>query len=181
MCKVDGCISVIVPLYKGKKYIDHIITNIQKNKIHLYKCKIELIFVNDDPSENIDVQTQKNQGIDIKLITNLNNIGIHASRVKGVKAASGDYILFLDQDDEISEYFLKVNYEALLKASDRPFTICNGVIEHLNYKRPIYTNRVMQLMAQKVIFYALFDNRIMSPGQCLIKKRLFQNFGCVIH
>lgn len=39
--------------------------------------------------------------IEFKLIDNTNNLGIQRSRIKGLNASTGDYIIFLDQDDRL--------------------------------------------------------------------------------
>ena len=98
-------VSIIVPLYHGQKYINNLVSMVEKNRGVLSNCEVELetIFVNDFPSEDISVPTNK----EIVLHANPNNQGIHASRVNGLKLAPGDYILMLDQDDIISDHYIK--------------------------------------------------------------------------
>lgn len=166
---LKDCISVIVPLYKGKKFVKYIIDNIKQNAMHIKNCEVEIIFVNDYPKEKITIIQEKN--IEIKLLENKENRGIHASRIEGLNNCKGNYILFLDQDDEINEFFFKECFTKIKSDSNIPFVVCNGIVEHPNYKRMIYKNKLMQKLVQERICYALFDNRILSPGQCLIKRQ----------
>lgn len=172
------CISVIVPLYKGKKYISPIIDMVCKNVDVLHSnninCNVELIFINDYPQDRylINIDKFKQCILDIRFLFNDNNLGIHASRVKGIKASRGNYILMLDQDDMITRDFLYSQYIVLKTQPNSPMIIANGYIEHPTYTRLIYKTPIMQRMAKRLIFYALLDNRIISPGQCLIRKKV---------
>ena len=91
-------ISVIVPLYHGKKYISDILEMMDNNlREENSNFEIELIFVNDCPDELItenDIQIYDR--IKPILLFNDKNCGIHYSRVKGLNKAHGEYILFFD-------------------------------------------------------------------------------------
>ncbi|WP_375378716.1 glycosyltransferase [Lactobacillus helveticus] len=41
------------------------------------------------------------QSAEFKYIINPNNMGIQQSRVNGLRISTGDYIIFLDQDDQL--------------------------------------------------------------------------------
>ena len=96
-------ISVIIPLYKGKRFIPKLIDMFEQNAKKVDE-KVEIIFINDFPGEEIN-ETFSNPYLDIKLINNEKNYGIHFSRVRGIHNASGKYIYMLDQDDEIRDHF----------------------------------------------------------------------------
>lgn len=154
-------ISVIVPLFHGKNYIVSIIKQISKC-VQIAQIGWELIFVNDAPDENLDYFTRVYCD-NIKFIKNKYNIGIHASRIRGLQEAKGKYILFLDQDDLIApEYF----YSQLQCIEDADFCVCrlkNGTKEH-------YTN---SFKMEEVITKDFMMNNwcsIVSPGQVLLKK-----------
>ena len=95
-------VSVIIPIYKGNGYIESLLNKIEKNYQESQK-EIEVIFVNDYPDEEIIVGSQHD--FPIRIINNEMNQGIHQTRINGLKKAIGKYILFLDQDDEISDFF----------------------------------------------------------------------------
>lgn len=93
-------ISVIVPIYHGRKYINGMIAQIESC---VAECRgeyaLELLFVNDSPDEPID--SLSSEKIEIRVIETNRNRGIHGARVRGLEHCTGDYILFLDQDDRI--------------------------------------------------------------------------------
>lgn len=95
--------TFIVPVYNGEKYIDRCLKSLLNQT---YK-NFEIIIINDgstDNSENIldDYQKKHSQ---IKVIHQKNK-GLSASRNLGIKKAIGDYLLFVDVDDYISDQTL---------------------------------------------------------------------------
>ena len=109
-------ISIIVPIYHGKKYIENMIRQIAACALESKgDYTLELLFVNDDPGEcigSLSMYTQAclpdlfSAGMEIRTIETEQNRGIHGARVRGLEHCTGDYVLFLDQDDCIKpEYF----------------------------------------------------------------------------
>lgn len=152
-------ISVIVPLYHGRKYFISIINMLQKA---LQNFEAEIIFVNDYPEERFDDLFERCcASVSIRLLQNDRNYGIHESRVRGLKAAKGEYILFLDQDDKIDVSYFEKQMEKI-KGYDACF--CNGIFrkDEIIYSivRPNFTREA--LLREK--------NCIISPGQVLLRK-----------
>ncbi|MGN1181929.1 MAG: glycosyltransferase, partial [Faecalibacillus sp.] len=87
-------ISIIIPFYKGKQYLDYLLDIFDKNK-KLIKEEMEVIFVNDYPEEPLFISGL--HCYDIHVINNKINMGIHHSRVNGLNQAKGKYVIFLDQ------------------------------------------------------------------------------------
>ena len=161
-------VSVIVPIYKGQKYIQHLIEIITSNSNHLINKHIELIFVNDYPEEEITLPIMNAEVIDIRISINNKNEGIQKARINGIKAAKGDYLLMLDQDDEISEYFLYKQME-LIREYDA--IVSNGLSEEENGKgRQLWSSLKAMQNVNNLNAYFYYGNVIASPGLCLIKK-----------
>ena len=95
------------------------------------------------------------------------NQGIHQTRINGLKKAVGKYILFLDQDDEISDFFIKSQLEHI---GDADLCIANGIMESENGKCLIYKNQKSQDYLKKQIGFIKVRDLIVSPGHCLTKK-----------
>lgn len=171
---MEANISVIVPLYHGKKYINEIVEMMVANLDHCSKVKyrIELIFVNDFPEEFITDADIPNTAVDkkklnIRLIINEKNEGIHYSRVNGLRQAIGEYIMFFDQDDKIGDDY----FESQLKhIHNGDVVVANGVEKKKYYDKLLYRYWFMHLTVKHIWFYAKYDCRIISPGQCLIRK-----------
>ena len=100
MCKV----SIIVPVYNKKKYLNGVLDNIQKQEFNDFEC----ILVDDgstDGSQNIcDIFSK----IDSRFITiHMSNSGVSNARNTGLRRARGKYITFIDADDSIDINYLE--------------------------------------------------------------------------
>lgn len=157
-------VSIIIPIYKGNCYIESLLSKIDKN-YQLCQKKIEVIFVNDYPQEKMIINSQHEY--DIKIVNNEVNQGIHRTRVNGLNKATGKYILFLDQDDEIADHCLK---SQLAHIGNVDVCIANGIMESENGKCLIYKNRRSQNYLKKQIGFIKVRDLIVSPGHCLIKR-----------
>lgn len=169
--KVD--ISVIVPFYKGNKYINNIFIVINKNSIKIKSnypnIKVELIIVNDSPDYELYQQTTYD-AFTTKIIKHNENKGIHQARVTGLSKSLGEYILFLDQDDQLEEDFLLNQYKLIFRYK-KEVVVSNGYIENSDLSKDlIYKSKVDLKRVNDLEFYLKSHNMIKSPGQCLIKK-----------
>ncbi len=118
-------ISVIIPVYNREKYIKNcleVITN------QTYK-DLEIIIVNDGSSDNsiniINTFTDER----IKLIHHEKNQGLSAARNTGIDNATGKYIHFMDDDDEVNPEF----YKYLITASEKhqaDVSVCSLIIQY---------------------------------------------------
>ncbi|WP_028120943.1 glycosyltransferase family 2 protein [Epilithonimonas tenax] len=94
-------ISIIIPLYNAEKYIVKCLDSIKDQS---YK-NFEIIVINDqskDDSWNILNQyVAENLKINFIVISNEVNLGLSKTRNKGIDRATGDYILFMDNDDTL--------------------------------------------------------------------------------
>ena len=90
-------VSVIIPYYKKRQYIDRSIKSVLNQK---YK-KFEIIIVYDDQLINdlLYLKEIKKKDSRIRIIINKKNIGAGLSRNKAIKIAKGKYIAFIDADD----------------------------------------------------------------------------------
>lgn len=163
-------ISVIVPFYKGQQYLDYLLEILDKNN-NLIDEKMEVIFVNDYPEEHLVINNTYN--FDVHVINNEVNVGIHHSRVNGLNQAKGKYILFLDQDDEITATCIKSQLEHIGNAD---LCIANGIMESDSESHLIYKNKRSQDYLKKQIGFIKVRDLIVSPGQCLIKKESIPEF-----
>ena len=90
-------VSVIMPYYKKKLYIEDSIKSILNQTYQ----KFEIILVNDEKENATREYLKKliNNDSRIKLINNKKNLGAGACRNKAISFANGDYIAFCDCDD----------------------------------------------------------------------------------
>ena len=160
-------ISIITPIYKGNKYLNKYLENISQASEKL--TDIEVIWINDSPEIEIEYDKDLIKNFTLKIIENHENLGIHKSRCIGLKEAKGKYILFLDQDDEITEKTLITQY-TLIKENNCNIILGNGIYEDGENDNKIFANKFSQKFATQKKPYIMARNFIISPGQCLIKR-----------
>ncbi|NIK78208.1 glycosyltransferase EpsJ [Paenibacillus castaneae] len=100
-------ISVVVPMYKAEKYLHSCIASILKQTFQNF----EILLVNDgSPDKCGEIADEYcNQDSRIKVFHKQNG-GISSARNAGIDAATGEYIVFIDSDDQISDNYLQRLY-----------------------------------------------------------------------
>lgn len=161
-------VSVIIPFYYGEKYLSRIKEMIINNVENMLSTdSIELILVNDSPNYIINEVEMQSEKYKLKVFVNDTNVGIHQSRINGIRVAEGEYILMLDQDDLISD---KCISSQLAKIGNADVIVSNGYKKNQNIDEIIYQSDKQQQKVRKLFWYIYLENRILSPGQCMIKK-----------
>lgn len=104
-------VSVIVPIYKVERYLYECLKSVVRQNFSDY----EVICIDDDsPDNSVEiVRSYQEKYGNIRLITNPKNLGLSASRNRGIEAAEGKYILFVDSDDYIRKDALVTLYERM--------------------------------------------------------------------
>ncbi len=163
-------ISIITPIYEGNQYLNGYLKNISQAAEEFIKIRgnsVEVVLVNDSPWEVPEYDASLVQGFQLKVIENSRNFGIHKSRINGYRESTGDYIMFLDQDDLLTGVALR----ALAKSVGRAdIALGNGTFEKKKVTEDIFANGFSQDFATKPFVYKWIRDFIVSPGQCLIRK-----------
>lgn len=92
-------LSIVIPAYNEEKDIEKAVMEVAK-----LSPAAEIIVVNDastDKTLEILEFIKANYVINLKILTNMLNNGHGFSVVRGLKEASGDYILYIDADRQI--------------------------------------------------------------------------------
>ena len=172
---MSTAISVIIPYYQGQRYLPELLSMMERNA-EIFRNEtgkeIEVLLVNDSPWENPEehqnLQENNERSFRLSVLTNPENSGIHATRVNGLRAAEGEFIQFLDQDDRIADRCLLSQYKAIGEAD---FVIGNGYDGEWNGgKHPFYSSTSAQAAAGNINCQYYYNNLIRSPGQVLIRK-----------
>ncbi|MCC4328782.1 glycosyltransferase [Limosilactobacillus reuteri] len=98
-------VSIIIPTYQSEKTIKKCISSILGQSW----LNLELIIVDDgsiDKTVSIIRKIKKEYQANIKLYTQKNS-GVSVARNKGLKVASGNYLMFIDSDDFIDCDYVK--------------------------------------------------------------------------
>ena len=97
-------LSIIIPYYNTEKYTDELLQVLERQ----ITKDCELILV-DDGSDKPYVPYQE----DWVRVFRQKNKGVSAARNKGLKEAKGDYIVFIDSDDLVTEDYIEQIFNAI--------------------------------------------------------------------
>lgn len=164
-------ISIIIPIYKGQQFIPYWLKKIENNLTHISSLHLrsELILVNDFPEEQIKMEDLQTGELSLKVLNSKVNRGIHGARTYGLEHAEGEWVVFLDQDDWITDDYL-LKQKLCIKDADA--VICNGYIKKtcMDTSRFIYTDYEKQKSVKDLATYIKDGNPIYSPGQVMLKR-----------
>ena len=111
---MDGILfSIVVPMFNGESFIEECIDSVIDQS---YPCW-QLIIVDDGSDDNSplickDIANKDNR----LLVLSQNNQGPYNARMTGLKATTGDYVLFLDADDRLNPKALESLYTVIIKS-----------------------------------------------------------------
>lgn len=113
-------ISVVIPLYNKEQSIA---STLQTVLTQTYQ-DFEIVIIDDGSTDYSVDEVRKVTDPRIRLI-HQNNMGVSAARNRGIKEAKGEYIAFLDADDEWKPEYLKAQYELTQKYPECSVFACN--------------------------------------------------------
>lgn len=105
---MNPAISIVVPAYNKEPYIKQCMDSLINQTLK----DIEIIVVDDASTDNTlqILRDYEKKDSRVKIIAKALNGGLHMARKTAVKATSGDYVLFVDADDEIELKTCEVLY-----------------------------------------------------------------------
>lgn len=128
-------ISVIVPVYNKKQYLEECIESI----LHQSYRNLELILVDDESTDGsgeiCDNYAQSDERV---LVIHQKNAGPTAACVAGMRIATGAYYMFVDSDDYVEEAMLE-EMAAKLKGTVGEVVCCNHIVEKQKKAEPVYS------------------------------------------
>lgn len=129
-------ISVIIPLYNKEKYIKSTIKSILSQKYQNF----EIIIVDDGSTDNSLAEIERIEDDRIRLI-HQSNAGVAAARNRGIAEARGEYVAFLDADDEWKEEYLEAQANMI-----QAFPSCSVFATNYLRKHPddTYTHTIIR-------------------------------------
>jgi glycosyltransferase involved in cell wall biosynthesis len=106
--------SIVVPVYNREKLVRRCVASVRAQDFSDY----ELVLVDDRSADNSLAEMRKLEAPDLKIIARTATGGTGGARNTGVAAARGEWIVFLDSDDELVPDALATLFEAASAAPD---------------------------------------------------------------
>ena len=136
-------ITVIVPVYNKEKYVTQLINSIKAQRYRGYECFLIDDGSTDDSGLICDMLTEQDSQF---TVIHIQNGGVSHARNTALEMAVGEYITFVDSDDEIPEdYLQRISDDIRLYAPDMVIGRIKWVSEIKNSRKENpcpYENRV---------------------------------------
>lgn len=108
-------VSIVIPVYNSELYVEQCILS----AIHQTYSNLEILIIDDGSTDHSFEICQKFSSIDNRIQTlKQQNKGVSSARNRGINAATGEYIFFLDSDDAIHPLLI----EEAIKQAERYHT-----------------------------------------------------------
>lgn len=170
-------VSIVIPVYKVAAYIGDCLESVWRQSYP----SLEVILVNDATPDDSMIQAapwiEKLRGrFDVKVVNHEQNRGLSAARNTGMKEATGDWIYFLDSDDEITPDCIELMVAEVVKYPDVDFVIGGVKVEGSNWKYPLlchqYVNNNQEILRDYITgkWYVMACNH-------LYKKTYLSQYG----
>lgn len=172
-------ISVIIPVYNVKKYIEKCLLSVMRQTYN----NLEILIIDDGSTDNGIAICEKYKKIDNRIkIFYKKNGGVSSARNVGIKNANGQYILFIDSDDYLELDMLEQLYKNLIR-DNADISMCEYWIEEEGEKPKRKFENDKKLVLEKNDFYKKILEENYFGGYLfnkLIKRELINNNGNVI-
>ena len=135
--------SIIIPTYNNCESLCQTVEKI----LHQTYDSYEIIIVNDGSTDNTRKYFEKKNQKKIKLI-NQKNSGVSCARNTGMKAASGEYIIFVDDDDELEPTALQ-KLSSIIKSNNPDIVRFSGYSQNKDGKEKVICNPCERILDTK--------------------------------
>lgn len=143
------CVSIIVPIYNAEKFIKRTINSLLEQT----EKSIEILLIDDGSVDNSLEICNNYSKIDNRIrVVSQENMGASAARNRGIEMAQGQYIMFCDADDIVSNRWVEHAVSYVEKNNDvLPICSCCHEVEKLGAKK--YLKSVSEETVDKSEYY----------------------------
>ena len=170
----DPLISIIIPCFNAEKTLENCLQSVVQQSY----ANLEIIIIDDGSTDETSLIYNKFQSNDERiLVLKQQNSGVSKARNTGVKAATGDYICFVDSDDWAELNYCSELY-SLLVGENADISIVEASYEDENgnvlCSKPISDEKIFD--GNRALVLLLEDQEIQShPWGKLFKADLLRN------
>lgn len=164
-------ISVIIPIYNTGKLLNRMLQSIQKQS---YK-DLEIILINDGSTDESEQECKKAEINDERIrYFYQENAGVSSARNYGMKLAQGEYIAFLDSDDEIDTNYFE---QLLIACKNTDIAVCNLIVESNNKEELSRFEMNNQILTSTEALNQLLTRKGINSGPCakLFRKKIIED------
>lgn len=174
--------SIIVPAYNAEMYLDRCVDSIINQNFDQY----EIVIIDDgsiDSTSKIAKQLM-NKHSNIRLVTKENG-GVASARNQGIKHSQGEYLVFLDADDELSSNSLIDAYNGIKKYDLPDVLVCDTYVEKtskgefvnclfkdINYQDLSVTQTKMSVQNISSMCIGIYNRNFLLMNDLFVKEKI---------
>ncbi|WP_082688845.1 FkbM family methyltransferase [Ruegeria marisrubri] len=171
-------VSIVVPVHNGEEFIAEAIDSALRQTHE----NIEIIVVDDGSNDRTleVVKAVSDADSRVKLIPLFKNFGCYYARNRGLLAATGDYICFLDADDKIHPERVREQLRAVLKDEVAVASQCQQRRWSKDFQKPMGELKYGEnsLFFHRSVFQEIgFYDFVRYAGDSEYRERLLTAFG----
>ena len=138
-------ISIVVPVYNMENYLERCIKSI----LNQTYTNLEVLLINDGSTDSSLELCYQLASIDDRIVVfDKVNGGLSDARNFGVEKASGEYIGFIDSDDDIEPRMIEVLYE-MIKEHNADVSECNMNICYPSHSQLYTQEKYFEVLDKK--------------------------------
>ena len=162
---MDPRVTVIIPVYKVELFLEKCVRSI----INQSYQNLEIILIDDGSPDNSPKMCDEFAIEDDRIkVIHKNNEGVTKARIDGFKAATSEYIMFVDADDTLEKNAVK-ELIGLMKKFDTDVTVCQvnicleskSFLQHRPVRSGYYTKENIENLLKTNFLY---DNHAHRSG-----------------
>lgn len=142
-------VSIVVPVYNGQKYLAPCLESLQNQSWE----NLEILVVDDGSTDESLSIIQKMADNDSRIVPIVKkNGGVSSARNEGIKAASGDYLMFVDGDDWLEPQTIE-EMLSIISLTDADCCFCD---------------RYYKNQQERMAFYCATQNEVIPAEQAVL-------------
>lgn len=170
VANMSQLVSIVIPTYSRNDTLIRAISS-ALNQTH---TNIEILVIDDNPVDSkwrestaLLMEAYKEDS-KIRYIQHEKNLGGSGARNTGILEARGEYIAFLDDDDEYLPTNVEKKLQVFLESNHEKLALVYGYCEYVDKGKVVYTEK--KYFHGNCIFDAIERNCIAATSQWMIKK-----------
>lgn len=121
---MKGLVSVIIPIYNVEKYLKECLESVLRQTYG----NIEIILVDDGSTDSSGYICDEYKTVDERIIViHKDNGGLSDARNVGLDIANGEYLVFIDSDDYVSQFFIEIMVSSIKRNRTKISVLDHGV------------------------------------------------------
>lgn len=167
-------VSVVVPLFNKEKYITRCLRSLAAQSF----ANFEVVVVNDGSTDGSAALAQDFGDPRVRLIAQENQ-GVSAARNHGIREARGEWVAFLDADDEYRIDFLARALEALSEYPEAEVAYCRILWSRfgVDVNPPADREARPRLLRDYLAFVVYRGGQEISSSSVIVRRGVFDRSG----